>query len=1667
MPSTISEALGFEFGFDDFATRVGWVFLHSLWQGVMIAGLLFIALRLMPQRSPWQVNARYLLAVIALVSLPILSGITYLCPPIGTASVDGWASTSRSVDSSGADREALQESPRHSAISQTLEKQSSLPSRSSMSTRPIEPSAARESLLSHDSNLPKPNSFDLDPSPLLTEPVGSSVSNVHIQWKASSELIPTWSVVFSEKAVAATAGIEPWLPLASFIWCLGVILASLRMVAGWMLTRNLVATAEVVSDGLWLACVERWCDALGIEKIVRILASSRVSAPVVVGWIRPVILWPAAALTGISPNDMNAIIVHELTHIYRRDTLVNLLQACIEVLYFHHPAVWYITAVIRSEREYCADDLAVRTLELSCAGTRLSYVHALVAIEERRSASAFAVAANGGLLLQRIRRLAGLEVTPLSPIRLCASIVAVSCLIVMMTTWIVVPVLTGAEDTPVAIQEGEPSPFDHKGSIQSGENRDILHNPWDIKSLNPTAAKTLVEQQKKKEEYKLDLASLKMLDAPTARMLRDFYGHLYLNGLRSIEPEVVEALATPMEGQIEELGLDGLDSIDVSTAKSLSKLRVQRLSLCGLKELDSETAKSLAGFKGELLVLDGLTSLDDETAIQLADCETQVSLAGLDLESVTRVKRIWNEVYCWQIRNNAISTDHNLMASPFGHWVLRPSLTDLDRLTARAIARSPAKSISIDSLSTLNAEAAAELALYSGALDISEVNEMSDEAIRALATFSGTKLNIDSLLIDRCTRGPVTPSLLKLFNRYLELKNQSEDLSLELEESEVDYSLLEEMFSKITVLDLETAEALRDLKVSSLSLSNLKALDTECAKRLSEFRGDEILLPSIHTIDTTTAAEIAGFNGNSLVLSGLTSLDAATTRALMEFKGHTISLDGLADFDKDSARALAEFKGRKIVLGLTAFNEEHAHHFLQYTGQLYLPRINSLDVRSAEFLSKIHVGKLSLDELTSLDSQAAKALAGSKCDTLTMNKLRLIDSQTAASLAYYTGELQLDSLIPDTESALELSNFKGESLRMAVWFLNRPDGLSELNVGELKLLIRLSSDREVFKVPSGFFNAITSLDEEVDNGFSELRGSVWVRGLSGVDDSVVKALAKSGSDSLMFSDLPELNAKTASAMAEFKGEYLSVDVQTTLDREVAVSLAEFKGKHLSISCFGTMDQDIAALLANFKGSRLSFPDLAELDAKTAESLARFQGNALTIGNKYPRPDDEGGLNLSEDTAKALLSYKGSLHIYLGACDDEIADILKQKKEGELTFSFPSHLLGLKIPISRDTLKLSERSRRIIGYDDLEIKVSQLDPNTAAMFAEIPNIGLSFDSVTELDIPTAKELAALPNPSLSFTNLKSIDRDILDALADYRGNYLVLSLPAISAETARQLGLFKVRSLILKCSIIDADAASMLANFQGDFLTIDGFPKSNAEVVAGLSRFVGRKLSLPGIRTLDRMSAEALANFKGDEIRLDGLVELSDEVMLALSGFKGDAFSFFSLLETEQVIDDGHRRNAARLLCDRSFRSYRERNEYNALWLPLKNLDESTASFIGRFQGDSIWLDLTYLTPDAARMLTAFPGELTLNIEEVDLSLAKAISQFRGKVLRISHPDYSSGGTIDVSVLEELGQFQGREIEISNFKVKGTNIEQAIRQLKTEHQLKNGFLVKANQREDVP
>ncbi len=200
------------------------------------------------------------------------------------------------------------------------------------------------------------------------------------------------------------------IPLLVLVWVTGIFFLGVKMI-GELTYLNHLKTyrTQQVPEALY-AQLNRISTQLNIVTQVQILESLKVKTPMVVGMLKPVILLPFGLISGFTPKQIECILAHELAHIKRYDFAINLFQSLIEVLLFFNPAVWWISACIRAERENCCDDLAIEVV-----GDKAIFVKTLARLEELRHSSSNSLAMtfskNNNGVLHRIRRILKKETT--------------------------------------------------------------------------------------------------------------------------------------------------------------------------------------------------------------------------------------------------------------------------------------------------------------------------------------------------------------------------------------------------------------------------------------------------------------------------------------------------------------------------------------------------------------------------------------------------------------------------------------------------------------------------------------------------------------------------------------------------------------------------------------------------------------------------------------------------------------------------------------------------------------------------------------------------------------------------------------------------------------------------------------------------------------------------------------------------------------------------------------------------------------------------------------------------------------------------------------------------------------------------------------------------------
>jgi beta-lactamase regulating signal transducer with metallopeptidase domain len=250
------------------------------------------------------------------------------------------------------------------------------------------------------------------------------------------------------RAKSHTELVRPWFSWIVGGWLIGVLLCSLRPLLGWRMLRRLRRIGISPPSDDVLAAFTRVSQKLGLRRAVHVFHSSLATGPLVVGYLKPVVLLPVSLVSSIPLSQLEAILAHELAHIRRHDFIVNLFQTLMETLFFYHPAIWWLSRRIRIEREHCCDDLVVKLFN-----NGVDYGRALLAIEQLQSqGTILALGAADGSLLGRIRRILGHR-EPRMRSSLMMSAVATICFVMVFYGLIATTVFSKSDDPQTATAE--------------------------------------------------------------------------------------------------------------------------------------------------------------------------------------------------------------------------------------------------------------------------------------------------------------------------------------------------------------------------------------------------------------------------------------------------------------------------------------------------------------------------------------------------------------------------------------------------------------------------------------------------------------------------------------------------------------------------------------------------------------------------------------------------------------------------------------------------------------------------------------------------------------------------------------------------------------------------------------------------------------------------------------------------------------------------------------------------------------------------------------------------------------------------------------------------------------------------------------------------------------
>lgn len=401
---------------DVFALRVAATLLHFVWQGLILsltAALLNRLLRNVSARARYSVNVGLLLAMAA-------------CLPLTFAVIDG----------STADRSAMEMARSKFEVDTVFENRAS--EGSPFTGESAGPMVMQQQVGEANGKSASP------PNGSLSEP------NVLLEVRRESLDASAVGSLVGGDFFRTTTSLAPFVTWAYFT---GVLFMMARLVVGLRGGQSLRRCSLPVEDAGLLAMVREQAARIGLSCVPVVAFCERISVPIVIGVMRPMILLPATLVSGLSPDQLQALVTHELSHIRRHDLLVNLLQRIVEAVLFFHPSVWFVSRRISMERENVADDAV-----LAAGWPAIRYADALVRMAELSStlrahgvtmqvAALAAAGSSSSEFKRRIIRL--LDGSPSSQIRLSCSGIFAMALVTASLLMTPVVVQLAADDFPL------------------------------------------------------------------------------------------------------------------------------------------------------------------------------------------------------------------------------------------------------------------------------------------------------------------------------------------------------------------------------------------------------------------------------------------------------------------------------------------------------------------------------------------------------------------------------------------------------------------------------------------------------------------------------------------------------------------------------------------------------------------------------------------------------------------------------------------------------------------------------------------------------------------------------------------------------------------------------------------------------------------------------------------------------------------------------------------------------------------------------------------------------------------------------------------------------------------------------------------------------------------
>jgi bla regulator protein blaR1 len=425
------------------------------------------------------------------------------------------------------------------------------------------------------------------------------------QFRNSSSMTTAW---FEDFQHIFTVYIDQHAFQIIVCWMLILLFNAMRMGLDLRYLYRVRRQRTQVPERQWEIRLRTLTDQMGLRSLVRLLESDWVKTPSAIGFLKPIILLPVGLLNNLPPEQVEAILLHELAHIRRNDYLVNFIQCLLEQAFFFNPGFLWVSALIRQERENCCDDLAVSVLN-----NKTHYIRALVAFQEFNLKSpryAMGFADQKMPLLDRVKRLINHHnyktLSLMEKISLLAGLLLISAV------------------TFVSLQKS------HAQSTNSSKSFSTITFTGDGSELNPQDVYTKDQKGKTYHVKRVDgkIVELKVNDKTIDPKHYDDYTAILKKIDEQINAELLESHAELAELAHEGNWVEQEAKLEAEQAQLDAVLAEHSAELAQLSALDSELAEPIEAAELAELAADGLQKNHLQTLGQLKALHEQARMAA-------------------------------------------------------------------------------------------------------------------------------------------------------------------------------------------------------------------------------------------------------------------------------------------------------------------------------------------------------------------------------------------------------------------------------------------------------------------------------------------------------------------------------------------------------------------------------------------------------------------------------------------------------------------------------------------------------------------------------------------------------------------------------------------------------------------------------------------------------------------------------------------------------------------------------------------------------------------------------------------------------------------------------------------------------------------------------